>query len=334
MKRENICIIGAGAVGLLLTCKFHPRHNVFVLAREYHIPELRAATIELCGAESFSLSPESAQFVASKNLGDLPKDTSFWLCVKAYDLDETAAEIRPYLSQTTPVAVLSNGLGIFFQVATLIGKTAPIVRVCPQFGVRRTTPVRVEAAGALRAMLAGPPQHSRSVAQIREILNIAGIAVQDEKDVATAEWKKALINLTVNPICSILNTGNCSLADDARLRQLTAAVLQEVSHVAKADGFDLDGDLTRNFFEGLKISGANINSTLCDLRAGGKSEMDYILGRFLRIADDYDIQVPVSRTLYALFKFLEEGGLGPAPAWPARTPRGPLKVGSYEIKNT
>ncbi|NLF24571.1 MAG: ketopantoate reductase family protein [Deltaproteobacteria bacterium] len=319
MDGRNICIVGAGAVGLMLAAKFQTHHNVFVLTRPYRLKELRSFPVKISGAQSIEVPPSTLRFIGPEELTSLPHDASFWLCVKAYDLEASIRELLPYWSTTNTVVVLSNGLGVFFQAATLIGKTSPVVRLCPEFGVQRLEPTHVLLSGALKTMLAGVSHQKENTALIREILTSCSVLVEEEKDVATAEWKKIQINLTINPICSILNCENNAIANNSKLRALATTVLSEINQVAKADGFELGANPEKRIIDSLEINGSNINSTLCDLRAGNKTEMDFMLGRFLRLAEDYDIPVPACRTLYALFKFLEDRALNPAPAWEVAT---------------
>jgi 2-dehydropantoate 2-reductase len=318
MDRTNICIVGAGAVGLTLAVKLARSHAVWLLARPYQLESLGGSPYRLEGAEELVLPSDRIRVVTVRELEGLPRDLSYWICVKAYDLDEALADIAPRLNRATPVVLLSNGLGIFFQASLLVGRKAPLMRLCPSFGARKLAPTEVALAGRLSGTFAALEQDLACADPVLQIARGIFDQITLERSIAAAEWNKALVNLVVNPICSIVNAENGALLRNPHLKRLASAALEEIRAVARADGFDLSQTTDEIFLAGLERHASNINSTLCDLRAGKKTELDYLLGRFLRLAADHGVEIPVCQSLYSLVKFLEDDTLAPTPAWPER----------------
>lgn len=310
-EKHHICIVGPGSVGLFLAAQFSASHHVSLLVRNYQLEALKEKDLHISGSLDLTAPWNQFSLITTEDLPSLPSDTSYWLCVKAFDVDEVVGELASILSKKTPLVLISNGLGVFFQVATLLGRKAPVVRVCPYLGVKKLSDTEVELAGDIYCSLATMPSDREAGERILPLVEEISTEVVVEKDIATAEWKKAVTNLVVNPICTVLNVENGAILQSDHLRGLASRMLHEVRSVAASDGFDLSSLDDTRFFESLKHHASNMNSTLIDLRAGNKTETEFILGRFLRIASDNGVEAPLSSTLHSLLKFLEEDTVTP-----------------------
>ena len=300
-----VCIVGPGALGLFLAAGLSSTESVYLLVKEDQKASLAQAPIKICGQERFEIPAGQIKLLSYSELGSLPSAISFWLCVKAYDLDETLKQLLPVLSMSTPLVFFSNGLGIVLQAGRIIGRRAPMIRALCNFGLRKTDQTEVIQAGRISVAIASFKEHLKQAEYIAEVFKRMGADVSFEKDIATAEWHKALINLVVNPLCSIVNSNNACLIDNKGLNDLARKILAEVRLVAKADGFDLSVIDDESIFNRIRQHGANFNSTLMDLRAGKKTEMEYLLGRFLRLSKQYTLAAPCCETIYSLFNFIE-----------------------------
>jgi len=300
----NICVVGPGGLGLLLTCKFAPQHKTSLLTKQEHVHALEYSSLTISGTQSEVIPSKRVTLITKNTLSELPVNTSFWLCVKAYDLDNVLEVLKPHLSSAHSLVLCQNGLNIFLQATEQLGRTVPIIRVLPTFGLRKVSASEVALSGNLIVTIASMHEHERQRDQVKRILEGVDAQVTVEKDIATAEWKKVVVNILVNPICSIVNDQNSAVLEYASLRQLAQNVHQELQQVAQADGFDLPP--IEDYLHSIENHAENINSTLSDLRQGKKTELDYTLARFLSIAASYEIKTPHCETLYHLLHTIEE----------------------------
>ncbi len=274
MSKEKIAIVGAGALGSYLADTLSKRAEILLLGRNL--------------AE---LSSFKAKFI--------------FICVKAHHLDDLMKTLTPHLSNSSILVLCCNGLGMYFQLATALKVKCPILRLLPNIGLRKLSDGKIIVSGEPLSYLASTAQDKSDRDGLEAILRESGWRLQVEKDIATAEWKKALTNIIVNSLASICDAPNGIILDSLELKELAGKVLAEIRAVALADGFDLSSPTDKDIFAGIKNHAQNICSTLVDLRAGKKTEIDCILGRFLRLARDYGIATPISETLYLLLKALE-----------------------------
>lgn len=289
---QSLCIIGAGAVGLGLAAHLSRVVPVAVIARSNKLQQLRN-------------SPAATSVTYVGSAGELPWQlSSLWICTKAYTAVEAIKTYEQLLAPTCPVVLVPNGLGVYMECAEAIGRRAPVVRALVHTGFRETLDSVVQA-GPLRISLAAPPTSTAALHEIQYLLERAGAEVSLEKDIATAEWKKTLLNVATNPICGLLRAPNRIVAENAALHELAQDLITEARAVARAEGFPLDDLSDDAIFSAIRAVGENRNSLLLDIEKGRRTEIDYILGRVVRIAESHSVSVPRCRALYALCKAAE-----------------------------
>ena len=293
---KKCAIIGAGAVGLYFAELLAKSFEVRIIAK--------SSQLEQWGRKEFKLAGKKVPLQSLDAFSPAREGEIIWLCVKAYDLDGLVAKLKPQLNQNTPLVLLSNGLGIYFQVATDLGKLVPILRMLPTFGLKLND-FKVECFGTPAALFAYAEQDSALAQALHSKLSQLGLALTLEKNIATAEWRKALVNLVVNTLATCLDRENGSVIETPDLEQIAAQMLDEARQVAKADGFDLSSPSNDQIFANIRQHAANINSNLIDLRNRRKSDMEYLMGRFITLAQSYGVPIPCCQAVYAIYKFIE-----------------------------
>jgi 2-dehydropantoate 2-reductase len=119
-----------------------------------------------------------------------------------------------------------------------------------------------------------------------------------------------LYNCALNPLGAILAVSYGSLAENQWSRDLMNHIAEEVFAVMTAAGFGTHwrsaGDFLRVFYDKLVPDTAgHKSSTLQDIAAGKKTEIDELTGEVLVLAEKYRIDVPCNRIIYAIIKFVE-----------------------------
>lgn len=275
MEIQRLCVIGAGALGLYLSRNFAPKSQVLLLSRGQSFAELK------------SFKPDA-----------------IFICVKAHQLQALSSQLAPFISGDSVLVLCCNGLGMYFQLATELRAKPHILRLLPNVGVLKNGN-QITVSGKPETFLASTPQDQDLRQSLEIFLQSLGWTIHIEKDIATAEWKKLLTNMLVNTLASICDAPNGIVLDNPQLKELAQKLLIEIRTVALADGFDLSSPTDKQIFDGISNHRSNICSTLVDLHAGRPTEMDYILGRFLRLASDYGIATPIAQTLFAIIKAME-----------------------------
>ncbi|WJH33076.1 2-dehydropantoate 2-reductase [Paenibacillus sp. CC-CFT747] len=140
------------------------------------------------------------------------------------------------------------------------------------------------------------------------MLRRAGFTPQRSEDIRTAMWDKLLINAVINPLTGLLSVPNGALLENRESEDLMRRLLQEGVEVLTREGYTADNTIGDRVRTVCRQTAANSSSMLQDLTKGRKTEIEWINGYLLRLADKHGVDLPVNRTLYSLIKLKEGQG--------------------------
>ena len=159
-----------------------------------------------------------------------------------------------------------------------------------------------------------PNALSPKVQKVKEFFDLAAIPSVIRPDMLRAIWEKYVCNVSENQVSAVLNIpfgawGACTDAD--RLRILTAG---EVIQIARKKGIPIEENYAKKHLDRLKkLPPGNTPSTLQDLLAGRKTEVEMFAGTILRMGKELDIPTPFNEFLYHAIRVLEAKNEGKIP---------------------
>ncbi|RMG45211.1 MAG: hypothetical protein D6719_00550, partial [Candidatus Dadabacteria bacterium] len=180
-----------------------------------------------------------------------------------------------------------------------------VLRLLLSFGAFKLEPHTVKVSGELKASLACLATDAEGAKKLCTTLTQSGFSCTQEESVKLAEWKKLLVNMAVNPICALAGTTNGAVIENSHLRELAFAALDEVRRVALKEGVNLFESDNANILDSITKHSANLNSMLIDLKNKKQTEIDFIAGKLIEIANKHSVSVPVTKTLHSLIKAIE-----------------------------
>lgn len=167
-------------------------------------------------------------------------------------------------------------------------------------------------------------QHGAATDRVLEALRRAGLAAAASADIDGVLWGKLLFNLN-NPINALAGIPLRDELGQAAYRRVLAAAIAEALGALRAAGISPvgaagvppalvpailrlpDGLFRRVARRMLAIDPQARSSMWEDLQRGRQTEIDYINGEVVRLAERLGRPAPVNRRLVALIKALEEG---------------------------
>ena len=94
---------------------------------------------------------------------------------------------------------------------------------------------------------------------------------------------------------------------------MAQTMVREVGEVARASGYDLP-EVTERTLGALDRVPATMKASMArDFERGGRTELDALTGALVRLADAHGLEIPTTRTAYAILK-LRADGLGTSTA--------------------
>jgi 2-dehydropantoate 2-reductase len=301
----HVAVIGAGGTGGLYGALMaRAGHDVGFLARGEHLRAIRERGLTVRSAEF-------GEFVVHGTASDDPADLGqaelVLFAVKTYDLEAALPAARQALAPGASLITFQNGFDAPDQVAAAVGAEHVLI------GTTRleTTILEPGVIGHLNAghvvtvsALNGPP--TDQVARAAEALRGAGVNVSIEPDGRLALWAKAAMLLPMAAITAVCRTSIGPIRDLPETRALAGVFFDEVVRVAAAYGYDLQAMGSRM---GLNVESAppGMKASMArDFERGGRTELDALTGALVRMADARGVDVPASRTAYAILKLREQ----------------------------
>jgi 2-dehydropantoate 2-reductase len=322
----RISIIGSGAVGGTLAALLaRAGHEVAVTARGENLRAIREHGIRLDGG----FGEVEARVAADERLTASPELAI--LATKAQDA-ETALAPAAELLAGVPLLVVQNGLG-GLAVAERMLPASPLLGGLALFAASYLDPGRVTITGPNPMIVgAGPRCDDATLERIVAVLRDA-LPIEVTADVEGAQWTKLLIN-HVNALPAITGMSVQEVvADHALLRVMTASMRETVRIARRADVrfapvqgvsgriLELVGSLPLGvgaFFPRLLArrmgSVPNPGSTLQSIKRGQRTEIDYLNGAVVAVAERIGAPAPVNAAIVALVHEVEESGGFIAPA--------------------
>ena len=297
-------VIGAGSMGLFLQYLLQKSENIHLLARDSSCAALAKENLLITGVLEGVLSVHCHSWT---NMPALDPQAPIFVATKAHELSLVLNDLAPHISNTNPIILMQNGLGVFDQAKQNLPEN-PILRLLCYIGVRKVSPTHIHVAGIHKYDLAGEPSQSQFLETWQKILQAKGVETSVSHDPRASEWQKALWNLSINGLCSIVDEPNGAVADSAELNQIARSVVLEAVEIARLEGIHLTTGHIEDVFKSLARTRANINATLQDLRAGRHPELEFLNGAVVKIAERHGAKAPLNEAIFNLVTYLEKAG--------------------------
>jgi 2-dehydropantoate 2-reductase len=215
-------------------------------------------------------------------------------CVKLWDVDAAAAQIRPLVARETAVLPFQNGvtvedrLGEILAPGNVMGATAQIAAAIERPGV-------IRHSGTMARLVFGERDGSETwrVDCLLAACESAGIEAKASREIDKEIWRKfVFLAPMAGATCFYRAPIGPILAEPERRARL-AAMIEEAVAVGRAKGIELAPDTatrTLGFMEGLP--GDMKTSMLGDLEHGRRLELDWLNGEIVRLGRELGVATP------------------------------------------
>lgn len=309
-------IYGGGAVGLgLASCLLKSKACVDIIARKDTVLSLRKNGLTRTGIfGDYNASPSTLDSYLSLN--DIERETYDYIlvCTKSFDSLEAAKDLSKHKSlfgEKTKIVLFQNGWGntevflSFFDKETIYN-----ARVITGFERHRNNEVAitVHADSIHIGSLFGADLSG--VEYLSESIKNGDIPCQTTKEIEKDIWAKMLYNCALNPLGAILDVPYGTLAEHECTRSIMNGVVEETFNVMTIAGYETHWrkatDFLIEFYEKLVPDTAeHKSSTLQDIVAKKRTEIDALNGAVIKLADKFTVDVPHNSVVYNIVKFIE-----------------------------
>jgi 2-dehydropantoate 2-reductase len=315
---ERILIYGAGGVGLgIASCLIKSCQSVDLIARPSTIEALKMQGLLRTGIfGSYRAEPQQFRcFTSLPEIMDVRPYSFILVTTKSFDSAAAAADLQAHTSlwdRSTCIILCQNGWGNA-EIFTRFFPQEQVFNGRVITGFRRVTlhevAVTVHADQILLGSLfAEPAERLQSLCQA---IVQGGIPCGLSKDIGKDVWAKILYNCALNPLGAIFQVPYGLLGESQDTRMMMDTVIDEAFAVMQAAGYQTHWPTSqayRDIFyqKFLPATYHHCSSTLQDIQAQKRTEIDALTGAILQLAEGKGLAVPYHRMLYGMIKFLEE----------------------------
>lgn len=308
--------MGAGAIGTWLGAALaQAGEDVTLIARGAHLQALQAGGARLRSADGEQTVPVRAVGTPAE-AG--PADVVI-VALKAHDLPAAGPGMAALVQDGTTVVSAQNGIPWWYfhgAGGTHDGRT--VTAVDPGGAVTAALPparalgsvVYLGASLAAPGVVATRPEaglvlgepdgtDSARLDDVAGALERAGFPVRRTPDIRAELWTKLMGNASLNLISVLTRAGLGTMAADPGTGPVVARLMEEIVEVAGALGARPAISIPERLAIAARL-GDHKPSTLQDLEAGKRLELDALGAAVIELADLVGVAAPTLRAVYAL----------------------------------
>ena len=309
-------IYGGGAVGLgIASCLLKSEDQVDIVARENTVLALRKNGLVRTGIwGDYSAVP--AAFGSCTSLSEVKtKGYDYILvCTKSFDSFEAAKDLSQYDSlfgDKIKIVLFQNGWGNAEVFSSFFDRDK-IYNARVITGFRRPEKNEVTITVHADSIHIGSlfNEDLECIKSLCESIDKGGIPCEATGNIEKDLWAKMLYNCALNPLGAILDVPYGELAEQEFSRIIMKGIVEEVFEVIKAAGYQTHWQSPEDFLEVfynklVPDTARHKSSTLQDILAKKKTEIDALNGAVIKLAEKHKVQVPYNLVVYNIVKFIE-----------------------------
>lgn len=302
MKIKNVSLIGLGAMGVF----FAPRLEEH-LGRENFCVIAQGKRKERLENEGVTVNGVNHRFRICTPREGCETDLII-MAVKDMGLSQAIEDIRMFVGEKTQILCVMNGVESEKKVADVYGWDHVLYSYMRMSIVMKDG--RADFDPYWGKVYFGEAQneiYTERVQMVSELMERCDIPYKIEKDMMWGLWFKYMCNVGENLTCALLGIPFGAFRDSEEANEIRWAAMKEVQAVAKAKGITITDEQMRKQYETVcRIPYDNKPSTLQDLEAGRKTEIDMFAGSMVRMGKELGIDTPVCWMFLQGIRVLEE----------------------------
>lgn len=236
------------------------------------------------------------------------------VCTKSFDSEGAAKDLYEHASlfaENARVVLFQNGWGNAEVFLSLFDeKCIYSARVITGFRRHRKSDVTVTVHADsihIGSLFGHDPLR---VEDLCRSIAAGGIPCRTTDEIGKDLWAKMLYNCALNPLGAILDVPYGELAGREFTREIMNGIIEEVFSVMTSAGYDTHWQSAEDFIEvfyGRLVpdTAEHKSSTLQDISAKKRTEIDALNGAVVKLARQYGVKVPYNLVVYDLVRFIE-----------------------------
>ena len=285
----NVRICGAGAIGTVVAWKLNSSADVSLIVDEGRAERYKDGLI--INGERLCLPLLTPDKAADAGPTDL-----LIVAVKNFSLDDAIELMRPFVSGSTAVLSLLNGIESEGKLAAAFGEDKVLYGLITGISSvhEGLTTTCLSGSGII---IFGEKDNSRTerVERFCKLFQDAGQAYKVPENIHHDKWWKFMLNSCFNTISAILNADYASIYENRDFIRVVRIMAKEIQAVARAEGVILGQDDVELMIKNVtSLHDHGKTAMLQDVLAGRETENRYFAGAVSRFGKLHGIPTPAN----------------------------------------
>ena len=298
---KTIAIIGSGGVGGFFGSKLAKAGNdVTFLARESHLHAMQQKGLMIKSiAGDFKLANvDATDKIANINPVDL-----IIIGVKSWQLSEVAKHLNSILKEKTVVLPLQNGVYALDELKTHMDQKHLIGGLC-KIIAKIESPGVINHLGIEPTIVFGETDHrlSERTQALKSLFIKAGINSRVSENIDIDLWKKFMF-ICSGGLLAVTRSNYGQLRESPETKEMFRSIFKEIYQVAIRAGISLKPEIIQKSLDFIHTLPFDSTASMArDIWDGKPSEIEYQNGAVVKLAEKYNLDVPVNRFIYSCLK--------------------------------
>ena len=298
----RIAVVGTGGIGGPYGAPLAKAGaDVTFVARGAHLAAMRENGLRIEGDRG-ETHIQSAQ--ATDKIAEIGTVDIVLCCVKLWDLEAVAEQIRAVIGPQTAVIPLQNGIDAAERLSSILGKAAVMGGMAFVTGAI-VAPGVIRQTGTYQRMTFGEfdGRISERGRRLRDFCEAAGFEGVLSPDIMVPVWEKFILLVPLSGLNALTRLPLGKWRDDPDLLALYVEALRETVSVGVAEGVRLPSDIVdRTLTQMRSMPPHHTTSMGNDLNRGNRLELPWFAGKVVELGRRHGIKTPVNGFIYAALK--------------------------------
>jgi 2-dehydropantoate 2-reductase len=298
----RIAVIGTGGIGAPYGASLAKAGaDVTFVARGAHLAAMRENGLRVEGdrGETHIRPAQATDDIAGIGTVDFVLS-----CVKLWDVEQAAEQIRPIVGPHTAVIPLQNGIDAAERMIRILGDE-PVMGGMAFVTGTIVAPGVVRQTGTYQQMTFGEldGQISERGERLRDLCEAAGFEGVLSPDIMVPVWLKFLLLVPLSGLNALTRLPLGKWREDPDLVNLYEAALRETVEVGRAERVRLPPDCAEKTVAMMRSMPPHHTTSMGnDLLRGNRLELPWFAGKVAELGRRHGIPTPVNGFIYAALK--------------------------------
>lgn len=305
-RMKQIAFIGVGGVGGYFGGKMtsllekYDDIKIHFIARGTHLAEIQEKGLLLKTKKEGECICKPT--VVTDKIEALPMLDACFIAVKSYDLEKVLLRLKPCIKKETEIIPLLNGVDIPKRIRKVIQKGS-VYPACVYVGTHIEKPGVVTQNGGSCSIILGKDESvpHQKPDWLMILMDEARINYQWHEQCSMEIWKKFLFIAAYGLMTSAYHKTIGQVYEDDLLKGKTLEIMREIVRVGHKEGVLLTEENVSEALEKAKAFPYETKTSFQrDYEKGGPDERELFGGTMLKLADGYQMPLPMIEQVYSL----------------------------------